>query len=127
MTPQLDGPQLSAVPPSGVLAEIPAEGRERPQGSSCTLAARDIRAQAWAEKWPSQGHKSPSQMGEVAEGLGTPRHGGVAVLQVWLGGLPPRPPPPQPSSGAQVENTGGLRAGDAERSGNVAWPFLFNI
>ena len=56
-------------------------------------AARAIRAQAWAEKWPSQGpalgHKPPGQMGEVAEGLGTPRHEGVGVLQVWAGGLPP--------------------------------------
>ena len=56
----------------------PLLGAERdPRVSTAPPAARAIRTQAWAEKWPSQGpalgHKPPGQVGEMVKGLGTPR------------------------------------------------------
>ena len=115
------GPQLSAVPPRGVLVETPHGGRERLQGS------RKVRAQIQAEELPSwgpaSGHKPASQVGEAAEGLGTltsgPRDSGR-----WL---PLQPQPSHPSSGAQVENTGGLRAGECSVQGMWCGFFFFYV
>lgn len=77
--------------PQGSWLRPPLGAERDPRVPAAPLAARAIRAQAWAEKWPSQGpalgYKPPGQMGEVAEGLGTPRGmggvGGAAGLGRW--------------------------------------------